>query len=108
MTSTKTVIVGAGAAGLTAAKELQRLGQDFLLVEASHRIGGRAYTEMLAPGMPFDLGPHWIMEPSINPLMRLAERDRCRLVKDVKHYTSARYFEDGEWLPEGIDAELAD
>jgi monoamine oxidase len=40
--------------------------------------------------------------------MRIAERDRCRLVKDVKHYTSARYFEDGEWLPEGIDAELAD
>jgi monoamine oxidase len=37
-----TVIVGAGAAGLTAAKELQRLEQDFLLLEASHRIGGRA------------------------------------------------------------------
>jgi len=52
MTSTKIVIVGAGAAGLTAAKELQRLEQDFLLLEASHRIGGRAYTEDLAPGMP--------------------------------------------------------
>jgi monoamine oxidase len=107
MTSTKIVIVGAGAAGLTAAKELQRLGQDFLLLEASHRIGGRAYTEVLAPGMPFDLGAHWIMEPSKNPLMRLAERDQLRLDKDNKHYTAARYFEEGEWLSEDSDRELA-
>jgi monoamine oxidase len=106
MTSTKIVIVGAGAAGLTAAKELQRLEQDFLLLEASHRIGGRAYTEVLAPGIPFDLGAHWIMEPTINPLMRLAERDQLRLDKDDKHYTAGRYFEDGEWLPKGTDREL--
>ena len=51
MTDTKIVIVGAGAAGLTAAKELQRLEQDFLLLEASHRIGGRAYTEVLGPSI---------------------------------------------------------
>ncbi len=85
MTSTKTVIVGAGAAGLTAAKELQRLEQEFLLLEASHRIGGRAYTEDLAPGMPFDLGAHWLMEPANNPLLPLAERDELRLDKDDKH-----------------------
>jgi len=107
MTGTKIVIVGAGAAGLTAAKELQRLEQEFLLLEASHRIGGRAYTEVLAPDIPFDLGAHWIMEPSINPLMRLAERDQWRLDKDNKHYTAGRYFEGGEWLPKGSDRELA-
>ena len=56
MTSTHIAIIGAGAAGLAAAKELQELGQDFLLLDASHRIGGRAYTEELAPGVPFDLG----------------------------------------------------
>ena len=106
MTNTKTVIIGAGAAGLTAAKELQRLEQDFLLLEASHRIGGRAYTEVLAPEMPFDLGAHWIMEPSKNPLMRLAERDQLRLDKDDKHYTAGRYFDDGEWLPKGTDRDL--
>jgi monoamine oxidase len=43
MTSTITVIVGADATGLTAAIELQRLKQDFIVLEASHRIGGRAY-----------------------------------------------------------------
>ncbi len=108
MTCTKIVIVGAGAAGLTAAKELQRLGQDFLLLESSHRIGGRAHTEVLAPGMPFDLGAHWIMEPTVNPLMRIAERDQLRLDKDDKHYASGRYFEDGDWLPKGIDRELCE
>lgn len=106
MTCTEIVIVGAGAAGLTAAKELQRLKQDFLLLEASHRIGGRAYTEVLAPNMPFDLGAHWIMEPSRNPLMHLAERDLLCVEKDGKHYTAGRYFEDGEWLPEGSEREL--
>ena len=106
MTATKIVIVGAGAAGLTAAKELRRLEQDFILLEASHRIGGRAYTEVLAPNMPFDLGAHWIMEPTRNPLMRLAERELLRLEKDGKHYTAGRYFEAGEWLPEGSEREL--
>jgi monoamine oxidase len=106
MTSTKIVIVGAGAAGLTAAKELQGLGQDFLLLEASHRIGGRAYSEELAPGIAFDLGAHWIMEPSRNPLTIIAKRDQMRLVKDAKHYAAARYFDEGEWLPEGSDREL--
>ncbi len=106
MTSTKVVVIGAGAAGLTAARELQRLDQDFLLLEASHRIGGRAYSEELAPGVPFDLGAHWIMEPSKNPLMRLAEQEHLRLEKDGRHYTAGRYFDDGQWLPEGSDREL--
>ena len=64
MTHADVVIIGAGAAGIAAAKELSTLGQNFLLLEASHRIGGRAYTEDVAPGMPFDLGAHWIMTPS--------------------------------------------
>ncbi|MDH3533542.1 MAG: FAD-dependent oxidoreductase, partial [Gammaproteobacteria bacterium] len=100
MTSTNIVIVGAGAAGLAAAKELRRLGRDFLVLEAAHRIGGRAYTEDLVPGIPFDLGAHWIMAPSVNPLMPLAERSQVRLERAKEHFSAARYFEDGEWLPE--------
>ena len=55
-TQTDVVIVGAGPAGLSAAKELERLGISFVVVEASHRIGGRAYSEEIAPGVWFDLG----------------------------------------------------
>ena len=49
-------MVGSGAAGLAAAKELQRIELGFLLLEASNRLGGRAYTEELIPDLPFDLG----------------------------------------------------
>jgi NADPH-dependent 2,4-dienoyl-CoA reductase/sulfur reductase-like enzyme len=41
------VIIGAGAAGLGAAKTLSDLGISFLLIEAQSRIGGRAYTACL-------------------------------------------------------------
>jgi monoamine oxidase len=53
---TDVVIIGAGAAGLSAAKELTKQGISFIVVEASHRIGGRAYSEEIAPGVWFDLG----------------------------------------------------
>ena len=55
-TETDVVIIGAGAAGLSAAKELSMLNRSCVLVEASHRIGGRAYSEEIAPGVWFDLG----------------------------------------------------
>jgi len=55
-TQTDVIIIGAGAAGLSAAKELARQGISFVVVEASHRIGGRAYSEEIAPDVWFDLG----------------------------------------------------
>ena len=47
------VVVGAAAAGLGAGHRLKELGLSFVLLEASHRVGGRGYTEDLAPGVPF-------------------------------------------------------
>ncbi|MCP5099615.1 MAG: FAD-dependent oxidoreductase, partial [Chloroflexi bacterium] len=54
------IIVGAGAAGLSAAKKLGQLGLTYTLVEGSHRIGGRVYSEEIAPGVWFDLGCAWM------------------------------------------------
>jgi len=93
-------IVGAGAAGLAAAKELEQMGRDYLLLDASHRIGGRAYTEELAPGVPFDLGAHWVMAPSVNPLVPHARDAQLALEAADEHYTAARYFEERDWLPD--------
>ena len=42
---TDVIVVGAGTSGLSAAKELARLGLTYTLIEGSHRIGGRAYSE---------------------------------------------------------------
>jgi monoamine oxidase len=67
-------IVGAGSAGIAAAHGARRLGLDFVLLEAAHRIGGRGYTEELAPGIAFDLGCHWMHSASRNPYVAIADR----------------------------------
>lgn len=68
------VIIGAGAAGIGAARAAAKAGLTHQVIEASHRIGGRAYTEDLAPGVPFDLGCHWLHWSDINPLVAEADR----------------------------------
>jgi monoamine oxidase len=68
------VIVGAGAAGLAAARTAQELRLDFLVFEAMDRIGGRAHTEHAIFGVPWDRGCHWLHSGSINPMRELADR----------------------------------
>lgn len=55
---TDVLIIGAGLAGLSLADQLQRGGQDFLLLEARDRTGGRVLSQSFADGA-FDLGPAW-------------------------------------------------
>lgn len=99
-------IIGAGSAGLTAAKELQAQGRSFVLLEASHRIGGRAYTETLAENIPFDLGAHWIHSDELNPFVKIARDCGAALERDEDEYILAEYFEDGHWLPKSADEEF--
>ncbi len=68
------IIIGAGAAGIGASRAAAQAGLTHQVIEASHRIGGRAYTEDLAPGVPFDLGCHWLHTSDINPLVPEADR----------------------------------
>lgn len=61
------VVVGAGAAGLAATRTLMKRGATVVLVEASNRIGGRAYTDTQTFGIPYDHGAHWLHHGSRNP-----------------------------------------
>ena len=51
-------IVGAGAAGLGAAREARERGLSYVVLEAMDRIGGRAHTESATFGTPWDRGCH--------------------------------------------------
>jgi monoamine oxidase len=55
------VVIGAGAAGLVALRELDRAGIRVLAIEARSRIGGRVFTvHDPAAGLPVELGPEFI------------------------------------------------
>ena len=66
------VIVGAGAAGIAAARRLAAAGKRFALLEAADVVGGRCITDTRTFGVPYDRGAHWIYAADINPVARLA------------------------------------
>ncbi len=96
-------IVGAGAAGLAAARELSNRGTSFVLLEASHRIGGRGYTEEILPGQPFDLGCHWMHSASLNPFVKIADEFGFTYTKGS--YPKGGHW-DGSWISEDDISEI--
>ncbi|KAB1072102.1 flavin monoamine oxidase family protein [Methylobacterium planeticum] len=64
------VVIGAGAAGIAAARRLVARGRSVAVLEARDRVGGRAVTTLLR-GHAVDLGAHWLHAGPINPLVRL-------------------------------------
>jgi monoamine oxidase len=64
------VVVGAGAAGIAAARHLMAVGHRVAVLEARDRVGGRAVTALLK-GHPVDFGAHWLHAGPINPLVAL-------------------------------------
>lgn len=53
------VIVGAGAAGLTAANELRKAGLSVAVLEARDRVGGRVWTDVIEGAM-LEIGGQWV------------------------------------------------
>src|SRR5437763_777009 len=54
------VVVGAGLAGLVAAREVQRRGRSALVLEARDRVGGRTLNEPIGDGKVVEVGGQWI------------------------------------------------
>jgi monoamine oxidase len=68
------VIVGAGAAGIAAARRIAASGRKFVLLEAADHVGGRCITDTRIFGVPYDRGAHWIHMPDLNPVTKLTAR----------------------------------
>jgi monoamine oxidase len=74
MTGYDTIVVGAGIAGLSAAKELRRLGHSVLILEANDRIGGRGFVGLIGDErVAIDYGGAWLHGVPTNPLTGLVD-----------------------------------
>lgn len=66
------IIIGAGAAGIGAARQLDGSGLEVVIVEAQSRLGGRAWTRQVA-GVPLDMGCAYLHSAERNPWVAIAE-----------------------------------
>jgi monoamine oxidase len=71
--ATDVVVVGAGLAGLAAARRLVDAGAEVVVLEARDRVGGRTLTLPASDGTPIDHGGQWI-GPTQHRIAALAER----------------------------------
>src|SRR5262245_19076494 len=65
-------VIGAGAAGIAAARRCAATRARVTVIEASDRIGGRCITDTTTFGSPFDRGAQWLAAPDLNPVVPLA------------------------------------
>lgn len=92
------VIVGAGTAGIAAARRVAAAGLTYALLEASNRPGGRAVTDTALFGQPVDLGAFRLYDAASNPLVALGTQAQAPL------YTApdaARLYQNGREAREG-------
>ncbi|MDC7742590.1 MULTISPECIES: flavin monoamine oxidase family protein [Rhizobium] len=73
-------IIGAGAAGISAARMLTSLGRKVVVIEASSRVGGRAWTNEIY-GLPLDMGCGWLHSGERNPLVDMARAEGFDVVE---------------------------
>lgn len=112
---TEVVVVGAGIAGLTAARRLAAAGRDVLVVEARDRVGGRTLNYPVtspgaSPGTIVEIGGQWVGPTQDRVLTLLKELN----LETFKTFDDGNYLDDrngvkvpyGHVIPDGLDLGL--
>jgi monoamine oxidase len=98
-----TIIIGAGAAGLAAARELHDAGHDVTVLEARDRVGGRAWTSYDLAPHPVELGAEFLHGENILT-WRYVERyglhtnDQLTVI-NLRGWNNGRLVEQAEFMP---------
>ena len=93
----KIVIIGAGAAGIGAGLALQALAVPFVILEASDRVGGRAYTDKTSFTTHWDQGCSWLHCADVNPLVSWADKLGA-VYESEDHSEKALFWSENHWL----------
>lgn len=96
--SARVLVIGAGMAGLSAARQLADRGFKVTVLEARDRIGGRIHTDR-SLGSAVDLGAAWIHGTDGNPIADLARRAKARTV--ATDWEAFALYRAGEELGDG-------
>lgn len=116
-TSADVLVLGAGIAGLAAARTLTDKGLNVIVLEARNRVGGRMWTDS-SLGLPLDLGASWIHGVNGNPITKLAKQFGVKTMptddeNNMMFHADGSEMTDAEWaameaLFEEIYAEVAE
>ena len=94
------VVIGAGAAGMAAARQLMQAGLSVTVIEADKRIGGRVHTNTSIFGVPYDIGAHWLHIKHLNPFVAYGQQNGFDLYEapaDEMLYVGQREATDQEY-----------
>jgi monoamine oxidase len=93
-------IVGAGAAGIAAARRVAAAGGSYMLLEANNRIGGRIWSGQGTLGVAHDRGAHRISASGRNPLVAIGRLAGLKLSQPApfrRLYVGGREARDSEY-----------
>jgi monoamine oxidase len=88
------IIIGAGAAGIAAARQLKKLGKSYIMVDARARAGGRLYTNT-SLGQPFDGGGAYIHFAETNPWTQIAAENKIETKGGMRLWSGSIAYRHG-------------
>lgn len=83
------IVIGAGTAGLTAARQLQKMGKSVFVLEARDRLGGRIFSQKIGSEV-YDLGASWIHGIEKNPIWSIVQESKIQTA--IFNYNESVYY----------------